>query len=61
MEKLEHFRHILLFEFSRGVKAEEAARNICAMYEDNAIGESTTRKWFSPFKEDRFDFSDTPR
>ena len=27
---------------------------------DNAIGESTARKWFSRFKEDRFDISDTP-
>ena len=61
MEKLEHFRHILLFEFNRGAKAVEAARNICAMYGDNAIGKSMARKWFSRFKEDRFDISDTPR
>ena len=61
MEKLEHFRHILLFEFNRGAKAAEVARNICAMYGDNDIGESTARKWFSRFKEDRFDISDTPR
>ena len=61
MEKLEHFRHILLFEFNRGTKAAEAARNICAVYGENAIGESTARKWFSRFKEDRFDISDTPR
>ena len=31
------------------------------MYGDNAIGESTERKWFPRFKEDRFNFSDTPR
>ena len=31
------------------------------MYGDNAIGESTTRKWFSRFKEDHFNISDTPR
>ena len=30
------------------------------MYGDNAIGESTARKWFPPFKEDRFDISDSP-
>ena len=52
---------ILLFEFNRGAKAAEVARNICAMYRDNAIGESMVRKWFSRFKEDRFDSSDTPR
>ena len=61
MEKFEHFRHILLFEFYRGAKAAVEARNICAVYGDNAIGESMARKWFSRFKEDRFDISDFPR
>ena len=32
VEKLEHFRHNLVFEFNRGAKAAEAARNICAVY-----------------------------
>ena len=49
------------FSFNKGAKAAEAARNVCAVYEVNAIGESTARKWFSRFKEDRFDISDTPR
>ena len=51
----------LLFEFNRGAKAVEAARNICAVYGVNAIGEIAARKWFSRFKEDRFDNSDTSR
>ena len=38
----------------------EAARNICMVYGDNAIGESKAREWFSRFKEDRFDISDSP-
>ena len=46
MEKLEHFRHILLFELNRGAKAVEAARNICVVYGDNAIGESTAKNCF---------------
>ncbi|KAJ4448103.1 hypothetical protein ANN_10115 [Periplaneta americana] len=50
MEKVEHFEHILLFEFNRGAKAAEAARNICAVFGDNAIGESTARKCFFFFK-----------
>ena len=29
-------------------------------YGDDAIGESTARKWFSRFKEDRFYISDIP-
>ena len=61
VEKLEHFRHFLLFEFSRGAKAAEATRNIFAVYGDNTIGECTARKWFSCFKEDLFHSSDTPR
>ena len=60
MEKLEHFRYIFLSEFIRGAKAAEATKNICAVYTDNAIGESTARKCFSPFKRDSFDVSDTP-
>ena len=47
MEKLEHFRHILLSEFNRGAKAEEAARYICAVYGDNAIGEHGKKMVFS--------------
>ena len=39
----------------------EVARNIYALNGDNAIGESTARKWFSRFKEDLFDISDIPR
>ena len=46
---------------NRGVKAAEVAKNICSMYGDNAMGESIATKWFSPFKEDCFDISDTPR
>ena len=61
VEKLEHFRHILLFEFNRGAKAPEATTNIYAVYGDSAIGDRMARKWFSRFKEDRFDISETPR
>ena len=61
VEKLKYFQHIFLFELNRGADAAEAARNICAVYGDNAIGEITARKLTSRFKEDRFDISDTPR
>ena len=44
-----------------GQKQRRRPENICAVYGDNAIGESTVRKWFSRFKKDRFDISDTPR
>ena len=45
----------------RDAKRAETARNICVVFGDNAIGESMARKWFSSFKADRFDISDTPR
>ena len=61
VEKLVQFQHMLLLEFNRGAKTAEAARNICALYGDNAIRESMARKWFSHFKEDCFDIRDTPR
>ena len=61
MEKLEHSRHILLYEFTIGARAEKAARNICAVYGDSAIGESKAKKLFCSFKEDRFNISDIPR
>ena len=44
VEKLEHFQYILLFEFNRGPKAAEAARNICTVYSNNAIGESMAKE-----------------
>ena len=53
-----------IFFSSRSIerpKTAEAARKICAEYGDNAIGVSTARKYFSRFKEDRFDISDTAR
>ena len=55
VEKLEHFRHIFL-EFNRGAKAAKTARNICVVDGDDATGEHG-KKWFSRFKEDRFDIS----
>ena len=47
-------------EFNRGANVAEVAKIICTVYGDNTTGESTTRKWFSRFKEDSFDTIDTP-
>ena len=41
----------IVFEFNRGSKATEAATNICELYGDNVIQESTARAWFSRFKD----------
>ena len=57
-DKTEHFRHHLVFAFNRGVKAAEAAREICAVYGERAMPESTARRWFSRFKNGNFDLKD---
>jgi hypothetical protein len=61
VEKNEHFRHLLLYEFNRGSKAAEAARNICAVYGEDSIAEIMAQKWFVCFEQGSFDMSDTPR
>ena len=42
--KKQHFRHLLFFAFHRGPKAAEAAWDICMVYGEGVIGESTARK-----------------
>ena len=59
--KKTHFRHLLYFAFRRGQKASEAAREICAVYGEDAIAERTARDWFAKFKNGNFDLEDTPR
>ena len=59
--KKQRFRHLLFFAFHRSQKAAEAARDICIVYGEGVIGESTARKWFAKFKNGNFDIDDTPR
>jgi hypothetical protein len=61
VDENQHFRHLLVYEFSRGSNAAEAARNICAVYGEDFIAERTAQKWFARFKQGDFDMSDTPR
>ena len=58
VDKIEHFRHHLLFAFNRGVNATEAAREICSVYGNGAMPESTARRWFSRFKNGNFYLKD---
>lgn len=59
--KNKHFRHLLFFAFHRGQKAVETARDICSVYGEGIIGESTAQKWFAKFKKGEFDLNDMPR
>ena len=58
--KKQHFRHLLFFTFHQGQKAAEAAQDICMVYGEGVIGESTARKWFAKFKNSNFDINDAP-
>lgn len=59
--KKTHFRHLLYFAFCRNQKAAEAARDICAIYGEDAITARTARDWFVKFKNGNFDLNDMPR
>ena len=47
-----------MFCFHRGQKAAEAVLDICMVYREGVIGESTARKWFAKFKNGNFDIDD---
>jgi hypothetical protein len=49
VEKNEHFRHLLLYEFSRGSQAAEATRNIYTIYGEESNAERT--ECFARFKQ----------
>ncbi|KAJ4447829.1 hypothetical protein ANN_09837 [Periplaneta americana] len=50
-KKKKHFRYILTFEFNRGANAAEVGRNICVVYSENVIGESTPISEEHPYPE----------
>ena len=55
-----HFRHIMLYEFRRGSTAAAVARNICAVYGDGAVSDSTCRSWFAKFRSGDTTLTDAP-
>ena len=57
--KKQHFQHLLFLAFHRGQKATEAAQDICMVYGEGVISESTARKWFAKFKNANFDIDNT--
>ena len=59
-DKNQHFQHLLFFAFHQGQKAVEAAQDICMVYGEGVIGESTARKWFANFQNGNFDIDNTP-
>lgn len=59
--KNEQFQHLLLFKFSQGSKATKTVTEFCDVYEEGAITERTSQKWFSRFKNENFNLTNSPR
>ncbi|XP_055377183.1 histone-lysine N-methyltransferase SETMAR-like [Condylostylus longicornis] len=57
----EHFRHILLFYFRRGLNASQAYINLCEVYGDEALKERQCQNWFSKFRAGDFSLKDEQR
>jgi histone-lysine N-methyltransferase SETMAR len=61
VDKNQHLRHLILFEFNRGSNGADAARNICAVYGENFTNKMTVNRWYARFREGNFELSDAPR
>ncbi|XP_052834133.1 histone-lysine N-methyltransferase SETMAR-like [Octopus bimaculoides] len=56
-----HIRVVMLFLFKKGENAAKTCKNICEVYGDDAVGESTVRRWFAKFKTGEFSLEDDSR
>ena len=56
-----HIRVVMLFFFRKGENASKTCKNICEVYGDDAIGESTVQRWFVQFKTGNFSLEDKHR
>lgn len=59
-EKL-HFRHVMLYEFRKGITVGAATKNIQDVYLDRAPALRTVKKWFAKFRRGDFNLEDEPR
>lgn len=59
-EKL-HFRHVMLYEFRKGITVGTATKNIQDVYLDRAPALRTVKKWFAKFRRGDFNLEDEPR
>ena len=49
-----HIRHCILYEFKKGSKAQQAARNIRSVYKNEAPSIRTCQRWFKQFESGNF-------
>ena len=58
VDKKEHLRHLILFEFNRGSNGADAARNICAVYGEGFTNKMTVNRWYARFRDGNSDLTD---
>ena len=56
-----HIRHCILYEFKKGSKASQAARNSLSAYKNEAPSIRTCQRWFKQFESGNFTHEDFPR
>ena len=56
-----HMRHCILYEFKKGSKASQAARNIRSVYKNEAPSIRTCQRWFKQFESENFTLEDSLR
>ena len=52
--KNEHFRHILLFYFHKGINVAQAAKKLRDVYGEEALKDRQCRNWFDQFRSGNF-------
>lgn len=56
-----HLRHIMRYHFHEGLNAAQTHRKICEVYGENALQDSTVRKWFARFRAGNLNVEDEHR
>ena len=57
----EHIRHVMLYEFKKGLKPATATKNIQEIYGPNAISSSKCKRWFQKFRSGNYSLKDKDR
>lgn len=56
-----NLRHVMLYEFRKGITVSAALKNIQNVYQDQAPGKRTVEKWFAKFRRGEFNLQDEAR
>ena len=55
-----HLRHVMLYEFLKGINIAAAIKNIQEVYQNQAPAKRTVEKWFAKFHRGEFNLEDEP-